>query len=70
MKALKSTYYVRGVEDKIVYIVDTNGPLSVTNESVFVETLPVTDHPSASVVAQGEVVASLEVTGPQLKIKL
>ena len=33
MKALQSTYYVHKVVDGVVYIVDTNGPLSVTNDA-------------------------------------
>lgn len=45
-------------------------PASVTPESVFVETLPVTDHPSAPQFAQGEIMTQLEVSGYQLKIRL
>lgn len=45
-------------------------PNSLTPESVFVETLPVTDHPSAPQFAQGEIMTQLEVSGCQLKIKL
>jgi hypothetical protein len=33
MKALQSTYYVHKVVDGVVYIMDTNGPLSVTNDA-------------------------------------
>ena len=45
-------------------------PNSLTPESVFIETLPVTDHPSAPQFAQGEIMTQLEVSGCQLKIKL
>lgn len=45
-------------------------PTSVTPESVYVETLPVTDHPSAPQFAQGEIMTQLEVSGYQLKIRL
>jgi hypothetical protein len=45
-------------------------PMSVTPTSIYVETLPVTDHPSAPVFAQGEIMTTLEVSGCQIKIKL
>jgi hypothetical protein len=45
-------------------------PLSIDKSHVYVETLPVTDHPSAPVFAQGELMTTLEVSGCLLKIKL
>jgi len=57
--------------DEIVITFDKAlDPFSVTEDSVFVETLPVTDHPSATAVAQGEIITSLTVSGVELRIKL
>lgn len=54
-------------------LVEFNGPIdpdSVTSGVVLIDTIPASDHPSLSIIANEDIQSTLEVSGNFLKIKL
>ncbi len=59
-----------GMEEIEIQFNKSIDPSSVSSNSVKVETVPISDHPSLSTTALGELATSVEVDGNKLKIKI